>query len=483
MMDQHPLLFWLPLGLDLSGWGVRLAMVPVIALRQKNPLNCLAWLAIIFVLPWIGLLAYLLMGERSLGFLRVRKRLKRHKAFDAVHRLRALLPDFDNPRMRRDYEVLVQLAESHGGLPLLAGNKAELLADVEDVVRRLAADIDAARQHVHMVFYIFRDDAMGRLVGEALIRAARRGVRCRVLADMVGSRGFFSGLGARLRENGVQVVAGLTANPLRMRLARLDVRNHRKLAVIDGTVAYAGSQNIVEPVFGHRKAGAWHDVMVRISGPSARQLQMVFVEDWYLETGHDLAAPSLFPPAQEEGAAAVQIVPTGPDRPTEGFQDLLIQAIQSARRNVVITSPYFIPNEGLLTALRLAVNRGVEVDLILPRASDHPLVDLASFYYCGVLLECGANVHLFEEGMLHAKLLRVDDAVAMLGSANFDIRSFYLNLEVVLFMYDQEFLYTVNQLQSQYQRHSRQVDPRRWAARPFARRLAEAIAKVFSPLL
>jgi len=477
------MLFWLSLSLDISGWIIRLVMVPVIALRQKNPMTCLAWLAILFVLPWVGLLAYLLMGERSLGFLRVRKRLKRHKAFDVVHRLQAVLPDFDNPRVRRDYEILVQLAESHGGLPLLAGNKVDLLADVQDVVRRLVEDIDQARHHVHLVFYMFRDDAMGRAVSEALIRAATRGVPCRLLADMVGSRGFFSSLGARLQEQGVEVVAGLSANPLRMRLARLDVRNHRKLAVIDGAVAYAGSQNIVEPVFGHRKAGAWHDVMVRISGPSARQLQMVFVEDWYLETGHALEGDSLFPLAHEEGGVAMQIVPTGPDRPTEGFQDLLIQAIQSAQRNVAITSPYFIPNEGLLTALRLAVNRGVEVDLILPQRSDHPLVDLVSFYYCGVLLECGANVYLFENGMLHAKLLRVDDTMAMLGSANFDIRSFYLNLELVLFLFDQEFLYTVSQLQSQYRRHSQRADPVLWKRRPFSRRLAEAVAKMFSPLL
>lgn len=166
------MLFWFTLFLDVSGWAIRLTMVPVIALRQKNPTTCLAWLAIIFVLPWIGLLAYLLMGERSLGFLRVRERLKRCRAFDALHRLQWALPTFDDPRVRRDFEVLVQLAESHGGLPLLGGNRVDLLADVEGVVRRLVEDIDQAREHVHLVFYIFRDDTMGRTVGEALIRAS-----------------------------------------------------------------------------------------------------------------------------------------------------------------------------------------------------------------------------------------------------------------------------------------------------------------------
>ncbi|WP_035272705.1 cardiolipin synthase [Desulfonatronum thiodismutans] len=477
------MLFWLSLALDISGWIVRLTMIPVVAMRQRNAATCLAWLAVIFVMPWLGLIAYVFLGEQSLGFLRVRKRMERHKSFDAVHRHHAVLPEVDDVRVRRDHEILIQLAERHGGLPLLGGNRVDLLADIDDVVRRLVADIDQAREHVHLLFYIFRDDAMGRKVGEALIRAAKRGVRCRLLADMVGSRGMFSGLGAKLQESGVQVVAGLTANPLRMRLARLDIRNHRKLAVIDGSVAYAGSQNIVEPVFGHRKAGAWHDVMVRIVGPSTRQLQSVFVEDWYQETGEALDSGSLYPPVLEEGEVALQIVPTGPDLPTEGFQDLLIQAIHSARRKVVITSPYFIPNEGMLTALRLAVGRGVVVDLILPRRSDHPMVDLASYHYCGVLLEHGANIFLFDDGMLHAKLLRVDDSMAMIGSANFDIRSFYLNLEVVLFLFDQEFLYTVRQLQSQYRSRSQKIDPQTWNRRPFSRRLLEAMAKVFSPLL
>ncbi|TVR00015.1 MAG: cardiolipin synthase [Desulfovibrionales bacterium] len=477
------MLIWLAFALDISGWVIRLTMIPVVAMRQKNAATCLAWLAVIFVIPWLGLLAYLLLGEQSLGFLRVRKRMRRHKAFDAIHRHHAIMPEVDHVRLHRDHETLIHLAERHGGLPLLGGNRVDLLADTDEVVRRLIQDIDQAHSHVHLLFYIFRDDQMGRMVGDALIRASLRGVHCRLLADMVGSRGMFSGLGARLQENGVQVVAGLTANPLRMRLARLDVRNHRKLAIIDGSIAYTGSQNIVDPVFGHSKAGAWHDVMVRVVGPSTRQLQSVFVEDWYQETGEALDCPSLYPPALTEGAVALQILPTGPDQPIDGFQDLLIQAIHSARRKVVITSPYFIPNEGLLTALRLAVSRGVVVDLILPRRSDHPLVDLASYHYCGILMEHGAHVYLFGDGMLHAKLLRVDDAVAMIGSANFDIRSFYLNLEVVLFLFDQEFLYTVRQLQSQYRSRSEKVDPNIWNRRPWPRRLLESIAKVFSPLL
>lgn len=307
------MLFWLSLALDISGWVVRLTMIPVVAMRQRNAATCLAWLAVIFVMPWLGLIAYLLLGEQSLGFLRVRKRMKRHKAFDAVHRHHAGLPEVDDVRVRRDHDILIQLAERHGGLPLLGGNRVALLADTDDVVRCLVEDIDQARKHVHLLFYIFRDDAMGIRVGEALVRAAKRGVHCRLLADMVGSRGMFGGLGAQLQESGVQVVAGLTANPLRMRLARLDIRNHRKLAVIDGKIAYAGSQNIVEPVFGHSKAGAWHDVMVRIVGPSTRQLQSVFVEDWYQETGEALDCPSLYPSALKEGGVALQIVPTGPD--------------------------------------------------------------------------------------------------------------------------------------------------------------------------
>ena len=320
----------------------------------------------------------------------------------------------------------------------MAGNAISLMSDTDVAVDRLVADIDAAEHHVHLLFYIFKDDVVGRRVGGALIRAAQRGVVCRVLADAVGSRHMFRHLAPFLRANGVRIRPMLPANLWRLPFKRLDLRNHRKLAVIDGRVALTGSQNIVEASYGHKRAGVWHDVMARVTGPVVRQLQAIFLEDWFYESGELLEDAALFPDCPIDGPVAIQVVPTGPDQPNELFQDLIVRAIFLARRRVVITSPYFVPSESMLLALRLAALRGVEVDLAVPKRSDHRVIDAAGSFYWEHLMRYGVRVFLFQEGMLHAKTLTVDDELAMFGSANYDIRSFNLNFELNLFVHAEE---------------------------------------------
>lgn len=471
-------MFWI-----VGGWIIRICMIPVIGMRKDDPTTCLAWVAVIFLSPWLGLVLYLLVGEHGLSRPRVFRRLKEHRNFHLVNSEYLECPSYQGCQVNRDYQVLVSLAEAHGGLPLLGSNKVGLIADTDDFISSLMTDIKEARNHVHLLFYIFRNDDTGRQVAGALVEAAQKGVQCRVLADAVGSRGMFSELGSWMSRKGVEVYPALPANPLRLRLSRLDIRNHRKLAVIDGQIGYTGSQNIVESEFGHKKAGQWHDVMVRIKGPTVRQLQTVFVEDWYYETDEVLDFPDLYPNARKEGKATIQVVPTGPDQPTEGFQDILIQSIQSARRKISITSPYFIPNEGLITALRLATARGVDVDIIVPDRSDHLLVDQATAYYCGVALKNGCNVYLFNQGMLHTKIMTVDDDMAIVGSANFDIRSFYLNMELVLILFEPEFIYNLSMLQNCYKGHSSLVRADAWFKRPLPKRVTEGVVKIFSPLL
>ncbi len=470
--------FWI-----MGGWVIRVCMIPVIGMRKDDPTTSLAWVAVIFLAPWLGLVLYLLVGEYGLSRPRLTRRLKSHKDFHRINSEYLESPSYHGCHVSKDYEVLVNLAERHGGLSLLGGNKAGLIADTSDFIASLISDINNARHHIHLLFYIFRDDDTGKRVARALADAASRGVHCRVLADSVGSRGMFSELGRWMSRQGVEIFQTLPVSPLRLRLARLDIRNHRKLAIIDGQVGYTGSQNIVEPEFGHKKAGQWHDVMVRITGPTVRQLQAVFVEDWFYETKMVLDFPELYPKAHREGTAAIQIVPTGPDQPTEGFQDILIQSIQSARRRISIVSPYFIPNEGLITALRLATARGVEVEVIVPDRSDHLLVDQASAYYCGVVLKNGCNVYMFNEGMLHTKIMTVDDDMAIVGSANFDIRSFYLNIELVMIIFESEFIYNLQMLLNCYKSNSTFIVPEAWFKRPLPKRMCEGMVKIFSPLL
>lgn len=467
----------------MSEWAIRLGVLPVIVLRKENPATCLAWLAIVFFEPWIGLVLYLLIGENRLGW----KRLARREQ----HRPRLIATEYPtvdpnhvvDPETADDFSLLAQLAEQLSGLPVVAGNSLTLMSKTDEVIDRLIADIDAASRHVHLLFYIIKDDTVGRRVAQALARAARRGVACRVLADGVGSKQLFRRLAPWLERHGVRVFPMLPAKLWRLPFARLDLRNHRKLAVIDGRVAFTGSQNIVEATYGHRRAGAWHDVMARITGPVVRQLQGIFLEDWFYESGELLEGESLFPPLECDGPIVVQVVPTGPDQPNDLFQDLIVRAIFLARRRVTITSPYFIPNEAMLLALRMAALRGVEVDLAIPCHCDHRIVEAAGQFYCDYLMRHGVCVFLYQEGMLHAKTLTVDDELAMFGSANYDIRSFSLNFELNLFVHAPEAVEAVRRLQQDYISHSIQARIGQWPSQTFGSRLKMNLAKLFSPLL
>ena len=487
---------WSLIGIAGS-WLIRLTMIPVVVTQKESPSTSLAWLMIVFFEPWIGLGLYVLLGQDRL----VRRRL----------RLRSLARRFQSPvppdvacghadagqletgaetsdsQLNRQQQTIASLAREAGALPVTDGNAIELVSETLAFIDGLIADIDSAEHHVHLMFYIFEDDEVGRLVGEALIRARQRGVECRLLADAVGARSLFGPLAARLTQHGVEVLPALPANLFRRGLARLDLRNHRKLAVIDGRIAWTGSQNIVEDSYGHSKAGVWHDLMARITGTAVWQLQVIFLEDWYHETGQPLPAEENYFPQPAlptpSGSVALQVVPTGPDRPTEHFQHLMVEAIHSAQNRVTITSPYFIPDEPLMCALRLAAARGVQVEVIVPARSDHWIVDAAGRFYCGQLLNFGVRVLLFEDGLLHSKTLTIDDELGMFGSANYDVRSFQLNFELNVLLYDEQATREVREIQQRYHAESRLLTKDEWRSQPRWKHLVSNVAKLFSPLL
>ncbi len=476
------ILFWTHL-LAISEWAIRLTVLPIIVLRKERPATCLAWLAIVFFEPWIGLAFYLLIGENRLGRQRLRRRRQGRVVLESAEYPKLGSRHLEPAALEHDPHPLTELAEQIVGLPIVGGNRAKFFSDTDLVIDRVVEAIDGAQSHVHLLFYIFRDDRVGRRVGDALIAARRRGVDCRVLADAVGSRLMCRSLAPELRTHGVETYPALPVNPLRRPLARLDLRNHRKLAIIDGTIAFTGSQNIVEASYGHSRGGAWHDVMARITGPVVRDLQGVFLEDWFHETGQLLDSPELFPPIEADGRVAMLVAPTGPDLPTEAFQALFVEAIFRARQNLVITSPYFIPSDAMMLALRLAVLRGVAVSLIIPKRSDHPLVDAAGSFYWEQLMHGGVYVYLYHEGMLHAKTLAVDDEFAIFGSANYDIRSFDLNFELNVLLQGVEAVAELRALQENYLRMSDLATFEDGPSRTWGGRLKANFAKLFSPLL
>jgi len=477
---------WLPIAYVLFEWGIRVVMLPI-ALRRRRPASAMAWLLLIFLLPIVGLVMYTLIGRQRLGRRRTRLAARAHDVIERTtareqpHRVRAGHPDVN----RRQHD-LIAVAERVGEVPIIGGNALEGTSDTADAVKRIIEDIEHAEHHVHVLMYIFGNDRTGSAVGGALLRAVQRGVRCRVLVDAVGSKAMLEGLAHELRKGGVEVVAMLPVNIVRLLLSRLDIRNHRKLVVIDGRIAWAGSMNIVDADYGQKRIGAWKDVMLRLRGPVVPTLQRVFLEDWYAETGHVLeleGAEGVLPLQESVGQSPVQVVPSGPHLRSRALQDLYLAGIQEAEERLVITSPYFVPDEPVTAALRVAVMRGVTVDIIVPRRGNNPIVNAASWAYFRDLVEAGVNVHMHRVGLLHAKTMTVDDSFTMVGSSNFDIRSFDINFELNLLLFGPEVTARVRALQERYKGESDPLTHEEASNVGRVRRFTEEAARLFSPLL
>ncbi len=468
-------------------WLIVVGLFLRVIMRRPPVGVAVAWLAVISSTPFVGAVVYLLFGERRLG----RRREERIAATldDVQHWQRGLRDRFDAGAGASDDLVapLRRQAEAVLGTPALVGNSTELFEDFQAVFDALVADIDRARVSCRLCFYIWGDGGRTADVLEALERAAGRGIRCRVLADAIGSRAFLGGArAARLRRAGVEVRAALPTGALRTLFVRRDLRNHRKLAVIDDRVAYAGSQNLVDPRFFNQKAGVgeWVDAMVRVTGPAAAALAGVFALDWAVESGQALDLPTATDVASgSPGAASIQVVPSGPGLRPEALHQLLLTAIYAARRELVMTTPYFVPDESILMALLSAAQRGVEVTLIVPARNDSLLVRYASVAHFDDLLSAGATIALFEGGLLHTKSLTIDGELAIFGSVNLDMRSLWLNFEISLFVVDPDFAGRLKSLQRTYRVRSRTLELEAWRRRPAWRRLTENAFRLLGPLL
>jgi len=466
------------------GWAIRIGMVPVILRRQMAPGASFAWLAIIYFHPYIGLGLYMLVGESRLGPRRAAKHREIISRFRDPQRHPDRRQHETQPQPDPPYRPVVLEAEKICGLPVLGGNSVDFQPDAKLFVDGLIAEIAAARSTVHLLYYIFSLDQTGQRVAQAVVDAARRGVKCRVLADALASRAFFrhGALAGELRAAGVEVAAALPVAPIRREFARMDLRNHRKLSIIDDQVAWIGSGNLINPDYGGRRGNPWYDVTARCRGPVVGELAMVFAEDWAFETGQDIALPS----AQWMQSAAdvlAQAVPTGPSSPNTTYRRLLLAAIQSSRQQLIITTPYFVPDEPTILSLVMAADRNVDVKLILPQNPDHLFTAAAGRAHFGQLLDAGVSIHLYRPGLIHAKTTTVDDAFCLFGSANLDVRSFNLNFELTLMLYGQEVTHRLRAIQKSYLADSLRVEAAQWAARPIIGQYADRAVSLMSPLL
>lgn len=478
---------------------IRIGLSIRVIMRKRPYGVSLAWLVIILLFPFFGGFFYLLFGENRIS----EKRTERIKiSFKHYQHWLKTLRDrapVDWNRLNPEVIPLHHLAQSHTGLPAMAGNHLEILDTPERIIGAIIRDIDRARSTCHLQFYIWAEGGQVNQVIDALLRAAHRGVTCRILLDAIGSRDFIGSPTAEvMKQAGIRIRESLPAGIFTALFARIDIRNHRKIIVIDGSVAYTGSQNMADPyVYRQDTAvGNWIDVMVRIQGPVVESLAGTFINDWFLEAGlkrfkskslredvdtvRHLADVLRLEPV---GDVAVQLVPSGPGFTSDAIHSLLLTTIYAARQELILTTPYFIPDDALLTALKSAALRGVEVTIIIPEKNESRLAAYATRARFDDVIRAGVRLKLFTGGFLHSKTITIDGNFALFGSVNLDMRSFWLNFETTLLIYDLGVSDQLRELQLRYAEGSYDLDPEEFAHRSVLERFKENAVLLIGPLL
>ncbi len=467
---------------------VQVALIVRVLLRpHREPASRVAWVVVILAVPVLGIITYLLLGETNIG----RRRVER------MHAVLEQLPDvtsapgWNASELQADipahYTHLFQAGKSVNGFDAVGGNRAQLTVDSNAAIAAIVADIDAAKDHVHLLFYIWLPDNNGCEVVEALKRAAGRGVTCRAMADGLGSRIM---IGSKhwqaMQEAGVHLAIALPIkNPLlRSIKGRIDLRNHRKIVVIDNRVTYCGSQNCADPEFRVKaKYAPWVDAMTRFEGPVARQNQYLFVSDWMAETGENINDLLTEPFKAAGSGLSAQVIGTGPTVRYSAMPEMFEALIYAARRKLVISTPYYVPDQPMQAALCACARRGVDTTIIFPMRNDSWIVGAASRSYYDELLLSGVRIFEYMGGLLHTKSLTLDGEISLIGSANMDRRSFELNYENNILLYDRSLTEDILQRQKEYIASSRLVTVEMVEAWTWYQRLWNNAVAMLGPVL
>lgn len=469
-----------------------------ILLENRDPSKTLSWMMMFVLLPGIGIMIYVFSGRniRKHKLFKAKtksKNLNERQLFENLEVVKHIVnlqkKMLDEGELIKDVspmkERVIRLLFNLGQFPYTTNNKVEIYKDGNEKFARLLEDIEAAKNHIHLEYFIIKDGEIAEKVKKALIKKAKQGVDVRILYDDLAcwrfkiKRDFLHDL----KEVGVKYAAFLpTKFPLLG--GQLNYRNHRKIAIIDGRVGYTGGLNIGDEYIGKKKKfGYWRDTHLRIEGIATHMLQMIFLIDWYLTTNEILTDEDFTPRIESLGDKAIQVVGTGPDSKWEDIHYAFFSAISQAKERVYIETPYFIPDESLLKAIKTASLSGVDVRIIFPSIIDHYAVNIASYSYFEEVLAAGGRVFLYQPGFIHSKMIIVDDEIASVGSSNIDLRSFMLNFEVNAFMYDKELIKEITDLFYLDQNNSKELLKENFRTRNIVVRLAESIARLFSPLL
>lgn len=468
----------------------------VISLRRK-PATAIAWILTIVFIPILGAVAFFLVG---FGRLPKARRDKQRAVSTRMLERSGVSDHIAGPGVPDWLDTAVVLNQRLGALPMVTGSSTILIEDYQGSLDAMIADIDAAQEFVHVEFYILVRDQTTRPLFDALARAVERGVAVRVLSDFVSGLMFPRRKETirALREMGAQWHPMLPLRPWRGQWQRPDLRNHRKLVVVDGRVGYTGSQNLIDETYlkpkNVKRGLHWLELMVRLEGPIVGELDAVFVTDWYSETEELLSlethasgasedAPSGSGSAELVRSVDAQVIPSGPSFENDNNLKLFIMLIHNARKRISITSPYFVPDESTMMALVTAASRGLDVELFVSEIADQLLVAHAQRSYYAELLDAGVAIWLYRAPtVLHSKHFTIDDDIAVIGSSNMDIRSFSLNMEVSVLVSSREFTDRMRIVEDHYRAQSFRLDADEWARRPLGGKVLDGLGRLTSAL-
>jgi cardiolipin synthase len=455
------------------------SLVLVLLLENRNPLKTIPWVIVLIFLPGVGLIFYFFFGQDN----------RRQRIISGKTYKRIMQPIWSN-RIVQDtgsvmpqYQPLSNLLIRNGQSVLFHGCELECFTNGADKFASLLEEIGKAKHHIHLQYYIFADDEIGRKVQQALIARARDGVSIRVLYDDVGcwnvKKAFFN----EMRRAGIEVHAFLRV-VFPVFTSKVNYRNHRKIVVIDGKTGYLGGMNIADRYVRGTSLGLWRDTHFKITGKGVHGLQSAFLLDWYAASRALIKGKEYYPHVETGGDNLVQIAVSGPTGRWRTLLQAISFCINNAKKYLYIQTPYFLPTEGLNQALQTVALGGVDVRLMLPKQSDTRSANMATHSFLDDMIRAGVKVYFYRSGFLHAKLLLVDDALACIGSSNFDFRSFEHNFEINAFVYHEPFARQMKDMfMHDLETGCEQVAPSQWLTRPVPVRLAESFMRLFSPLL
>lgn len=472
-------LFWSIVFILLYAYML-ISTISVLLLENRNPVRSLSWVIVLILLPGLGIILYLIIGQNYRKQKIISKKSVRH--LNKLSTIELDPNELEELGLKDHHQSLIRLLYRNSDSPTYSNNEIEVFHEGEATFNSMFEAIMGAKEHIHIEFFIFGDDRISNKLRELLINKAKSGVRVRMIYDYFGSFDLSAYYLRSLKQAGAYVKPFL---PLRLRLRRskINFRNHRKILIVDGKIGFTGGLNFADRYIYGNTLGKWRDTFVRFEGAAVHGLQSLFLTDWYFVERKLITDQKYYPEPLRFKENLIQIVSSGPDSDWESIMQGIAHAILTASKYVYIHTPYFVPTDVILNAITIASMSGTDVRLMIPNRSDSKLSDACTFSYLGEILEAGVKVYQYTEGFLHSKAIVIDDFISIIGSANLDERSFNQNFEVNAFVFEQRTALKLKHLFMEDIKNCRIITLQNWNERKRTQKLNESFARLFSPIV